>query len=137
MTTEEREFINTHHVAHLSTVDSKGNPHIVPIVYAFNGEVIYTPVDSKPKKVDGTELQRIKNIRGNSTVSVVIDDYSDNWDNLAWLQVRGDAKLTNGGVEYQKGVDLLLDKYPQYKLMNLNISMIIVITPVKIISWRV
>ncbi|MGI9554034.1 MAG: TIGR03668 family PPOX class F420-dependent oxidoreductase [Thermodesulfobacteriota bacterium] len=137
MRIKEKEFINNHEVAHLSTVDENGNPHIVPIVYAYDGDVIYTPIDSKPKKREGTEIQRVKNIRYNSSVSVVIDDYSENWDKLSWVQIRGNAELTTEGPIFGKGVDLIINKYPQYSKMNLDINMIIVINPTKIVSWRV
>ena len=137
LTVKEKEFIDNHKLAHLSTVDPGGNPHVIPVVYAFNGEVIYTPVDGKPKKIEGTELQRVKNIKNNSFVSVIVDEYSEDWDKLAWVQIRGYAGITDEGAEYQNGLELLLNKYPQYTELNLSISALIVITPVKIISWRV
>ena len=134
---KEKEFIHNHEIAHLSTVDKNGNPHIVPIVYAYDGDLVYTPIDSKPKKIEGTEIQRVKNIRNNSSVSVVIDDYSENWDKLSWVQIRGNAELTTEGPLFDKGADLIINKYPQYAEMDLNISMIIVVNPKRIVSWRV
>ena len=137
MTTKEKDFIYNHDVAHLSTVDSEGDPHVVPIVYGFDGKLFYTPVDSKPKKIKVTEIKRVKNIKFNSSVSVVIDDYSENWEKLAWVQIRGVAKLITKGDEFEKGVEIILKKYPQYSKMNLNISMLIVISPDRVLSWQV
>ena len=132
----ENVFIKNHRVARLSTVDISGKPHVVPIVYVFDGDVIYTPIDGKAKKKGRKEIQRVKNIKNNSSVSVVIDDYSEEWDKLAWVQIRGDAGLIEKGDEYEKGVGLLRKKYSQYRDDRISISMLIVIKPVKIISWQ-
>lgn len=43
----ERQFIERHRVARLATVDKKGQPHVVPIVYAFDGARLFTPLDRK------------------------------------------------------------------------------------------
>jgi len=137
MTGKEKNFIMDHRIAHLSTVDTDGNPHVVPIVYVLDNEVIYTPVDSKPKRNIGTKIQRVKNIENNSSVSVVIDDYSENWDKLAWVQIRGDAHLINQGYEFQKAVDLIKKKYPQYGIMNFSIYHLIAIISSKVLSWQV
>ena len=132
-----KEFIKNHRVARMSTVDLNGKPHIVPIVYVFDGKVIYTPVDSKPKKNVQKEIRRVKNIKNNNSVSLVIDDYSEDWDNLAWVQIRGEAGLIKDGDEYEKGVELLQKKYPQYVNNSITIYMLIIIKPMKVVSWQV
>ncbi len=137
LTDKQKVFINEHRVARLSTVDDKGRPHVVPVVYAFSGKEIYTPIDGKPKKVSPEKLQRAVNVRQNQSVSLIIDDYSEQWKDLAWLQIRGKAKLITKGDDYKAGAALLMKKYPQYGEMNINISAVIIISPTKILSWQV
>ncbi len=137
MNGKEKAFIDNHRVARLATVDENGDPHVVPIVYAFDGETIYTPIDSKPKKVEGIKLQRVVNIRQRDSVCIIIDDYSEQWDDLVWVQIGGRAKLITEGFKYKRGIDLLFAKYSQYKEMRLSISALIVISPIKTLSWRI
>ena len=130
----EKNFITTHRVARLATVDAQGQPHVVPIVYAFDGDKLYTPIDKKPKRVEASRLQRVRNISVNPHVAVIVDDYAENWGQLAWVQVRGTAKVIVEGPKQAAGVGLLQAKYPQYAAMSLQKRPIIVITPSRIVS---
>lgn len=135
MTGWEKAFITNHRVARLATVDGNNHPHVVPIVYAFDGKRLYTPIDKKPKRVGASRLQRVRNIQANARVAVVIDDYSEDWRQLAWVQIRGSATIVEGGPEHATAVGLLQAKYPQYGAMTLHDRPIIVITPNRIVSW--
>ena len=42
-------FLMQRRVGHLATVNAGNRPHVVPIVYAFDGERLFTPIDAKPK----------------------------------------------------------------------------------------
>jgi len=136
MTEWERDFIIQRRVARLATVDAEGQPHVVPIVYAFDGERLYTPLDAKPKQVELSRLRRVRNIQLNPRVAVIIDDYGEDWRELAWVQVRGRAEIVTDGAVYATGVGLLHGKYPQYEAMPLDGRPLIVITPRRVISWR-
>ena len=132
----EVDFIANHRIAHLATVDSGERPHAVPVVYAFDGEKLYSPVDDKPKHTGPYQFARVRNILANHRVVLVIDDYDDDWTKLAWVQVRGNAIIKAKGEEYEKGIDLLTVKYPQYKSMPLIGKPLIIITPQKVVGWR-
>jgi len=136
MTEWEANFIASHRVARLATIDAQGQPHIVPIVYAFDGDRLYTPVDAKPKRVSPFQLQRVRNIQANPSVGVLIDEYSEDWRRLAWVQVRGRAVTVQEGPQHAAAVRLLHDKYPQYAAMPLQGRPIIVITSERVTSWR-
>lgn len=132
----EQNFIRGQRVAHLATVDADGQPHAVPIVYAFDGQRLFTPIDEKPKKVGAYRLQRVRNIREDNRVAVIIDRYNEDWDQLAWVQLRGEAKIITSGQPYDSGVQLLSSKYPQYQEMPLAGRPLILIAPRKVTSWR-
>jgi PPOX class probable F420-dependent enzyme len=136
MTDWERDFVTQHRVAHLATLDEQGQPHVVPIVYAFDGEHIFTPIDEKPKRVGAYQLQRVRNIQANHRVAVIIDDYDEDWRKLAWVQIRGRAVILSQGGTYASGVELLSRKYPQYEDMPLTGRPLIVISLERVVSWR-
>jgi coenzyme F420-0:L-glutamate ligase/coenzyme F420-1:gamma-L-glutamate ligase len=138
-TDRENQFILSHRVARLATVDRLGKPLVVPICYVYDGMNIYTPIDKKPKRVSFRGLKRIKNIMENPHVSLVVDEYHEDWDKLSYIIIHGKAELIESGQEYQESLRLLTQKYAQYEQMNLtslNLPVIKII-PERIISWGV
>jgi PPOX class probable F420-dependent enzyme len=99
--------------ARLSTVSDDGKPHIVPMVFALDGETLYFAVDAKPKTT--TNLKRLKNIAVNPAVSVLVDHYEDDWSNLWWVRVDGTASVVTDEAPAQRATDLLVAKYAQYR----------------------
>jgi PPOX class probable F420-dependent enzyme len=137
LTEKEKEFLSSHRVARMATVDKHGSPLVLPICYVYNGRYIYTPLDKKPKRVSVKELKRVRNILENPNVSVVVDEYSEDWDKLGYIVILGTAGLLESGKEYEDSLRLLCKKYPQYvemKLPELNLP-VIRITPLRFISW--
>lgn len=132
-----QRFIMSHVVARLATADAHGQPHVIPFCYAFNGEHFYFVVDEKPKKQTGKPLKRIRNILENPQVSLVIDDYADDWSQLAYVLVMGDAQLVEDETEYTDTLALLRERYPQYRSMRLLFpdNAMVRITPRKVIAW--
>ena len=132
-----RRFILAHVVARLATADTHGQPHVIPFCYAFNGEYFYFVVDEKPKKQTGKPLKRIRNILENPQVSLVIDDYADDWSQLAYVLVMGGAQLVQDETEYAAALALLRERYPQYRSMRLLFpdNSMVRVTPRKIIAW--
>jgi PPOX class probable F420-dependent enzyme len=105
-------------VARLATVGPDGGPHLVPVVFAVRGDVVYTAIDAKPKSTQ--RLRRLANIAGNPLVSLLVDHYADDWTQLWWVRVDGLAAIHHDGDEADAGRDLLRAKYPQYQSVPLN-----------------
>ena len=129
------EFVGSHRVARLATADAGGAPYAVPICYAFDGERIYTAIDLKPKRVGGRELKRVRNILENPKVAIVIDDYSEDWSELAYVMIRGTAEIIEDGDERDCAETLLREKYGQYAEMLEEGCAVIRIVPERTISW--
>ena len=129
------EFVRTHRVARLATADAGGAPYVVPICYAFDGERVYTAIDLKPKRVGGRALKRVRNIIENPQVAVVIDDYSEDWSELAYVMIRGKADILESEEERGCAEALLRAKYPQYAEMLEPGCAVIRITPERVVSW--
>lgn len=137
-TQDEFEFLLNARTGHLATVDRGGRPHALPVCFALDGGRIFTPLDEKPKRVADAELQRVRNIVANPFVCLVIDRYSEAWDQLAWLQVRARAELVPPDAPGRDSVlSALRSKYPQYEQMALESRALLRLDPVRILSWRV
>jgi PPOX class probable F420-dependent enzyme len=100
-------------VARLATVDPDGRPNLVPIVFAVEGDTLYSAVDQKPKR--SMRLQRIVNARHRREVTVLIDHYEEDWNRLWWIRFRGRARVLETGEERERAIALLREKYPQYR----------------------
>lgn len=92
----------------LGTVDAAGRPHLVPITFAVDGDILYTVVDDKPKS--GRRLKRLRNIEARPEVSVLVDDYSEDWSRLWWCRLDGQASVLQGAAV----PDVLVERYPAY-----------------------
>ena len=115
---EEREFLERHRLAHLATASAAGVPHVVPICYALVGDALYSVVDEKPKRTRAG-LKRLRNILENPSVAVVIDDYDEDWSRLAYLLMHGEAQRVTEADEFERALQALRARYPQYQSMPL------------------
>jgi len=98
----------------LATADRSGAPHIVPIVFALAGETIYNAVDRKPKRT--TELRRLANARANPRAAVLVEHYSEDWEQLWWVRAEGGARVVAAEApEGAAALELLAARYEHYR----------------------
>ena len=133
-------FVHERRVARLATADGNGHPSVVPVVYAalnLDGEAaIAVAIDEKPKG-DPNRLRRVRNIRERPAVALIVDDYGEDWRQLAWVLVRGRAAVVEpGSSEHGDAIAGLRAKYPQYSNMRLEALPAIVIRGLSTRSWR-
>ncbi|MDY7103467.1 MAG: TIGR03668 family PPOX class F420-dependent oxidoreductase [Actinomycetota bacterium] len=110
-------------VARLATVTAEGRVDLVPITFAllearpdhrWDLGVLVTAVDHKPKR--SPDLQRLENVRAYPEVTLLVDHYSDDWDQLWWVRLRGQARvLGNDPSEVDEALDALCARYGQYR----------------------
>lgn len=102
-------------VARLATVGADGSPHIVPICFALDGDVIFFAVDHKPKRT--ADLKRLRNITSEPRVAVLADHYEDDWDRLWWVRADGRAHVLGAGAEDERAgaLALLAARYRHYR----------------------
>jgi PPOX class probable F420-dependent enzyme len=106
-----RERFAEARVARLATVRSDGRPRLVPVVFALNGDRIAICVDRKPKST--TELGRLADVAVHPDVSLLVDQYSDDWSQLWWARADGHAHVEDVTDEL---LDPLIERYPQYRV---------------------
>src|SRR5207244_1315415 len=92
-TAEARQFLEAHRVGHLATAGADGAPHVIPVCYALDDEALYFVADEKPKRRPARELLRLRNLRANPRAALVVDDYDEDWTRLAYVLVRGPARV--------------------------------------------
>ena len=130
------DYLATHRVGHLATVTAAGHPSVVPICYVVDRQAIYSALDEKPKQVAPEALQRVRNLRAHPDVALIVDDYAEDWAQLAYLLVHGRADLLQPGApDHSAAVALLRAKYPQYQTMTIEAQPIIRIRPTRSTFW--
>jgi PPOX class probable F420-dependent enzyme len=101
-------------VARLATVGG-GRPHLVPIVFALDGDTVYSAIDdAKPKAT--LRLRRLTNIAANPAVTLLADHYEDDWSALWWVRADGTARVIEPAEpEAARARGLLAARYAQYR----------------------
>jgi PPOX class probable F420-dependent enzyme len=129
-------FLHEARVARLGTADAAGRPLVVPVCYAFDGARLYSAIDPKPKRTRA--LKRLANIAANPQVTLLVDEYDEDWTRLRWVIVHGRAMVLAGGAPAARAVDLLVAKYPQYGALGLQRldATVVAITPERVAHWR-
>jgi len=113
LTREQLKYLAEARVARLATSDRDGVISLVPIVYAIKGVNIFFVADKKTKH-SGKKLKRFRNISENPLVTVLVDNYSENWGDLSYLMLRCNARILNEEGEKRIAARELKKKYPQY-----------------------
>ena len=133
---EQIVFLEAQRVGHLGTVDATGQPHVVPVCFAWLDGVLFTPIDEKPKTADPLALRRVRNLQANPAVCLTVDHYEEDWRHLAWLQVRGHAEIVAEPATHLASIAALRARYPHYRAMDLESRPMIRITPERVVEWR-
>jgi PPOX class probable F420-dependent enzyme len=108
---------------------------VLPICYTLVGETLCSPTDAKPKRVPVQQLKRLRNIQENPQVAVVIDDYSDDWTQLAYVILHGTAEILTAGSVFARAIQALREKYPQYRQMAIDQNPLIAVHLTRAVSW--
>lgn len=124
-------------VARLATADSGGRPHLVPVTFALlpstspgQADELVVAVDRKPKR--SNDLKRLRNIRANQQVCLLVDHYADDWSRLWWVRADGEATVVERAADRPDAIERLRAKYAQYVADPLTGPLIVV----AVRTWR-
>ncbi|WP_345627133.1 TIGR03668 family PPOX class F420-dependent oxidoreductase [Rugosimonospora acidiphila] len=109
---EARSRLAAARVATLGSISGDGAPHLVPVTFALDGPTVWTGLDAKPKRTG--ELRRHVNIRRRPEVSLLAQEWDEDWSRLWWVRVDGSAVVTDEPEQVARAVALLREKYRQY-----------------------
>ena len=130
----EIKFLRNQRVGYLGTADRNGFPHVIPVCFEYLRGFIFIAIDEKPKTT--LKLKRLTNIQENPQVTLVVDHYNDiDWSELAWVMVKGTAKIIQSGSEHSEALKILRNKYSQLSGMKLGKLPVICIAIHQISSW--
>ncbi len=96
----------------MGLVDEEGAPRVLPVTFAVADGRIWSAIDQKPKRV--SEPARLHFLRRDPRAALTVDRYSDDWDELAWVQVLGEIRIVDVS-EGAAGLVALSAKYEQYR----------------------
>lgn len=106
---EMRGRFERERVVRLATVDERGQPHLVPVIFAIDGDIFYSPTDRpKDKKLPP---KRLRNLDHNQRVTVLADFYDDDWLKAWWVRLRGAGRVVGDGQERTHALGLIDRKY--------------------------
>lgn len=77
----EAQFIQWERVCRVATVGTSGWPHNVPVCHVLEGGRLYF--------ASGNDATKVLNLRAVSRMALTVDLYSDDWENLKGVMVRG------------------------------------------------
>jgi PPOX class probable F420-dependent enzyme len=134
MTPEEaRSRFAKARVAVLGTIGPNAAPHLVPVVFAMDGERIHLAIDSKPKR--GGEPARVANLRANPRCALLVHGYDEDWERLWWARADGRATIVEDGPALDRTAGLLRKRYPQYGAGTVVIGPAMVVEVVRWSGW--
>ncbi len=113
-----REVLDSTGRGFLTTV-ADNVPHVVPVVFVRLGDLIFCPIDGKPKSKG--ILRRIRNLEANPRAALALDHYSEDWEKLWWLRLDCQASIKAMSPEVAR---MLKQKYRGYETYDVGTSVI-------------
>lgn len=98
---KEIEYLRGQRLGRLATVNSKGEPHVVPVAFRFNDEIDAIDVGGH----NFAKIKKYRDVQSNGQAAFVVDDVLPPW-RARGVEVRGRAEvLGTGGEEIGPGFD--------------------------------
>jgi PPOX class probable F420-dependent enzyme len=133
LTEAQRKFVDGERRATLATIAPDGRARLVPVCFVLIGDVVYSPLDEKPKSVDDVRsLARVRDIERDRRVTLLVDRWSEDWSELAWVRIDGRAAVVDSD---PAAVGSLRAKYPKYADHDLESRPMIRIEIEAVRSW--
>lgn len=101
-----KEYVAAAPVCRIGTVRADGEPHVIPVCPVFDGDQTVF-IDIGRRSTTALALQR------EPRITVLIDDYSDDWTKLRKVILRCSASEVRGH-ERKKAWELIRTKFPQH-----------------------
>jgi PPOX class probable F420-dependent enzyme len=146
LTDDERAFLAAARRATLATISPSGRPRLVPICFVVGEDAsggrprIHSPLDDKPKRSEEPrDLARVQDLLVLPEATLLVDRWSEDWDQLGWLRLDGSGELLEPEPrereEHAAAVEALRAKYPQYEGHRLEERPVIRFTVHRAVSW--
>jgi nitroimidazol reductase NimA-like FMN-containing flavoprotein (pyridoxamine 5'-phosphate oxidase superfamily) len=105
------DFLREAPVCRIATVRPDGTPHVIPVCPVFDGANFYIDLDPEGVSAEG--------VRANGRVTVLVDEYHDDWKQLRAVILRTTAEVIEG--EWQViAWAMIREKFPQSEEIEWN-----------------
>ena len=137
LTAADRALLGEARRAVLATTTAAGAARLVPICFVVDAsDVVWSPLDEKPKTVgDPRDLARVRDIAERPGITLIVDRWSEDWTELAWLRLFGRAALVEPADVPAGTVEALRDRYPQYVGHDLEARPMLRIVVERAVRW--
>lgn len=103
-------FIEAARVCRIATVRGGGEPHVIPVCPVFDGDsTLYVDIGRRSATAEG--------FRSSGRVTVLIDEYDEDWSELKAVLLRCRATEA-AGEEREQAWEMIRAKFPQYKTVD-------------------
>jgi PPOX class probable F420-dependent enzyme len=124
--------METARVGRLGLLDLEGAPRVLPVTFAVAQGRIWSAIDRKPKRTG--EPARLRFLRRDPRAALTVDRYSDDWEELAWVQVLGRVEIIEVG-DGEVGLVALRAKYEPYRVETPP-GPLLALRPERYLWWR-
>jgi len=131
-----RELLERSPVGHLSYLDDRDRPRVLPVTFAVAGQDLWTAIDQKPKRKPADQIARVRYLRRRPEAALCVDHYEDDWSRLAWVQVMASVEVSEAaGGEGSSGLEALRAKYGHY-VDDPPDGPFLSLRPERVLCWR-
>jgi len=132
------ELLELSPVGHLSYLDDRDRPRVLPVTYAVAAGALWTAIDKKPKQQPPDRIARVRYLRRRPEAALCIDHYEDNWSRLAWVQAIGSIEVVGvdeAGERGRAALEALTAKYGTYASDPPD-GPLLGLRPERVLCWR-
>jgi PPOX class probable F420-dependent enzyme len=129
-----RDILDSEPLAHLGLLDDHGGPRVLPVTFTVVDSEIWSAVDDKPKRVAGEELARVRWLRARPQSALTVDRYSEDWSELAWVQLIGTTTVVEVA-GHEQVLEALATRYAPYR-ERLPRGPLLRLAPERCLFWR-
>ena len=133
--TEEdaRARLAAHDHGVLTTLHTERGVDAVPVVYAFDGDLVGIPVDRVKPKAAG-RLRREDNLAADPRATLLVEQWDhDDWSRLWWVRASLRAVETPAAPDVEALADRLAERFVQYR--DRPFDRLVVLRVVSLTGW--
>src|SRR4051794_27014419 len=139
LTADDAPLIRDARRGTLTTISAHdGRPRSVPFCFVLVENVIWSPLDQKPKVgSDPRDLARVRNLAADPRATILVDRWDEDWTQLWFVELSCAGRLMEPGADgHASAVEALRAKYPQYAGHDLERRPMLRFEIVDVVSWR-
>ena len=125
-------LLGNERVGRLAFADDRDHPRVLPVTFAVAEDAVWSAIDQKPKR--RPEPARVRWLRRRPEAALCLDLYSDDWSQLAWLQLLCRVEVLERDAA-GPGLAALAAKYGQYADQPPP-GPVLRLAPVRALHWR-